>query len=530
MTEQKPFINEAVCEGCGDCGVKSNCVSIIPRETPFGRKRAIDQSSCNKDFSCVNGFCPSFVTVHGGTLRKPAGITSAPPELPAPEMPDLEEPYGIVITGIGGTGVVTIGALLGMAAHLEGKGASVLDQIGLAQKNGAVVSHVRIAKAPEAIHAVRIAAGGARLLLGCDIVTAGGPETLAKVRTDYTRAVVNCHETMIADFTQNPDLAFPEADLRAVITDSCGPEAAAFVDAGQLAAALMGDTIGTNLFMVGFAYQFGLLPLSADAIERAIEINGTAVEFNKQAFQWGRAAAHDLAAVEHAAGRDEHALEPETAESVIARRADELTAYHDEAYARRYTTLVERVRAAEAACLPRASALTDAVARAYFKLLAYKDEYEVARLYTDGRFAADLARQFDGDFRLTFHLAPPLFGRRDPETGQLIKQEYGGSVMAAFRLLSRLKGLRGTPFDPFAHTAERRAERRLIGAYEDTVAALLASLTPENHAIACEIAALPLSIRGFGHVKEASIAEAEAREAELMRAFHHPAPTADAAE
>jgi len=527
---RRAFINEAVCEGCGDCGVKSNCVSIIPRETPFGRKRAIDQSSCNKDFSCVNGFCPSFVTVHGGTLHKPAGTSAAPPELPDPVLPGLDEPYGIVITGIGGTGVVTIGAVLGMAAHLEGKGASVLDQIGLAQKNGAVVSHVRIAESPDAIHAVRIAAGGARLLLGCDIVTAGGPETLAKVRPNYTRAVVNSHATMTADFTQNPDLAFPQSDLRDAITDICGADASTFVDAGKLAAALMGDTIATNLFMVGFAFQSGLLPLSAEAIEQAVEINGAAVEFNKQAFHWGRAAAHDRAAVERAAGLHEPVSEAETLESEIARRAEELIAYQDDAYAHRYTTLVERIREAEAACLPGSSALANAVARAYFKLLAYKDEYEVARLYTDGRFAADLARRFDGDVRLTFHLAPPLFGRRDPETGELVKQEYGRWVMTAFRMLARLKGLRGTPFDPFGHTAERRDEPRLIDDYEETIGSLLAGLTPDSHITACEIAALPLSIRGFGHVKAASIAEAKAREAELMRTFHHPTPTVHAAE
>ncbi|MGC2856410.1 indolepyruvate ferredoxin oxidoreductase family protein [Novispirillum sp. DQ9] len=535
---KRVFINDLVCEGCGDCGVQSNCVAVQPVETEFGRKRAIDQSSCNKDYSCVKGFCPSFVTVEGGSPRKQAGVGAVDfAELPAPTLPDLSgEPYGIVITGIGGTGVVTISALLGMAAHLEGKGVSILDQTGLAQKNGAVVSHVRVSDDPAKLHAVRIAAGNARLVLGCDMLTAGTFDTLAKMREGYTHAVVNAHETMTADFASKPDLGFPAHEVVRAVNDAVGRDAADFIDATRIATTLLGDSIASNLFMVGFAWQKGLVPLSLEAIERAIELNRTAVEANKQAFLWGRRAAHDRAAVEALtqpgaqAGFDHH-KPSETVDEMIARRVTFLTAYQDAAYAERFRALVERVRDAERAKAAGRSGLTEAVAKGLFKLMAIKDEYEVARLYTDGTFEEALKRQFEGDnLKLTFHLAPPLLGKRDPNSGRLVKTTYGGWMMGAFRALAKLKGLRGTALDIFARTSERKMQRRLREDYVAVVEELIAGLSHDSHALAVEIAALPRTMRGFGHVLEGNVDKAKAREAELLAAFRTPAPQATAAE
>jgi indolepyruvate ferredoxin oxidoreductase len=344
--------------------------------------------------------------------------------------------------------------------------------------------------------------------------------------------VVNVHATMTADFTHDPDLNFPGRELRAALERACGEDNADFVDAGTLATALLGDSIAANLFMVGYAYQKGLLPVSAQAIERAIEINATAVDFNKQAFLWGRRTAHDRTAVERAAGIDAAATDrrAETLDDILARRIEELTAYRNAAYAARYAAFVDKVRQTEAERVPGRTDLAEAVARSYFKLLATKDEYEVARLYTDGRFEKALRRQFDGDFTLTFHLAPPILGHRDPLTGALRKRAYGPWVMNVFRILARLKALRGTPFDLFAHTPERKAERRLIADYETTLQTLLAGLDRDNHAIACDIAALPETIRGFGHVKEKNLEQSKAREADLLEAYRRPAPKATAAE
>ena len=519
---RRAFINEAVCEGCGDCGVQSNCLSIVPLETEFGRKRAIDQSSCNKDFSCIKGFCPSFVTVEGGRLRKPRPLAPAEAAAPpAPQLPALDRPYGILITGVGGTGVITIGALLGMAAHLEGKGCSVLDMAGLAQKGGAVFTHVRIAEKPEDIHAVRVAAGGARLLLGCDMMVAASFDSLAKIKAGTTRAVINAHETMTGDFTRQPDLAFPGRQLARIIADTTGPEATAFIDGSRLATALMGDSIATNLFMLGYAFQQGLVPLSAESIERAIVLNETAVEMNRQAFLWGRRAAHDRAAVERMAanGAPAPGQPAVTLDDILARRMDYLTAYQNPALARRYADFIERVRRTEAGHLPGEEALTGAVARGYFKLLAYKDEYEVARLLSDPAFHQRLAATFEGDYRISYHLAPPLLAGRDAETGHLKKRAFGPWLRRGFALLARAKGLRGGVFDIFGYSAERRRERALIADYEAVVAELLARLERDNHGLAVEIAALPEQMRGFGHIKAASIAATKKREAELLAAF-----------
>ncbi len=533
---KRVFINELVCEGCGDCAVQSNCVAVVPVETEFGRKRMIDQSACNKDTRCLDGFCPSLVTVHGGKPKRHSGTDSSPlalGPLPDPALPTAHEPYGIVITGIGGTGVVTIGALLGMAAHLEGKGVSVLDQTGLAQKNGAVVTHVRIADEPQSLHAARIAAGGARLLLGCDMVVAAGFDALAKLRAGHARAVINDHQTATAQFIKSPDALFPADAMRRLIEEQTGGDAD-FVDGTGLATALMGDSIATNLFMLGFAWQKGLIPLSAAAIERAIELNAVAVQANKDAFTWGRRAA--LRPDEVRA----RALPPEaipddqkvsqSLDEAITRRERFLEAYQDRAYAGRYRALVDRVRAAEADKTPGLTALTEAVARSLFKLMAYKDEYEVARLYTDGSFAKALEESFEGEIRLEFHLAPPLLAKRDPDTGHLRKNTYGPWLMRALRHLAKMRRLRGTWLDPFGHTAERRMERRLIGEYEVTVEEVLAHLGRDNHALAVEIAALPQSMRGFGHIKAANVAAAKAREAELMARLRAPDPLPAAAE
>jgi indolepyruvate ferredoxin oxidoreductase len=517
---KRVFINQEVCEGCGDCGTQSNCLSVTPIETAMGRKRAIDQSSCNKDFSCLKGFCPSFVTVEGGRLRKPKPVEASDIALPEPTLPKLDRPYGILITGIGGTGVVTIGQLLGMAAHLEGKGVSVMDLTGLAQKGGAVLSHVRIADRPDRLHAVRIGTAQADLLLGCDLVVSASPDALGRAGRERTTAIVNAQETVTGDFTRNADWDFPAAKLQSVIRDVVG-KAVDFPDATRLATALMGDAIATNPFMLGFAFQRGLVPVSSAAILRAIELNGVAIEFNKRAFHWGRRAAIDPVAVERIAAPAKAAI-PESLSEIVAHRRKHLTDYQDAAYADRYQALVDQVAAAERARMPGSDALARAVARNYAKLLAYKDEYEVARLYTDGGFRDRLAQQFEGDVGLKVHLAPPLWAKRDPATGHLKKQAYGAWVLRAFGLLAKFKGLRGTALDPFGRTAERRAERGLIAEYESQIAELLEQLSPANHAAAVALASLPEAIRGFGHVKDASIAKAAERRAELIAAFRNP--------
>jgi indolepyruvate ferredoxin oxidoreductase len=525
---KRVVINELVCEGCGDCGIKSNCVSVAPVETEFGRKRTIDQSSCNKDYSCVNGFCPSFVTVEGGSLRKPKKAEAGEfPALPEPARASTAEPYGILVTGIGGTGVVTIGALIGMAAHLEGKGCSVLDMTGLAQKNGAVVSHVRVADAPEQIHATRIAAGEAKLVLGCDILTGVGYDALAKMQKGVTKALVNSALVMPAGFTRDPDLAFPVGSMEREIEDAVAPGDAEFLDATKLATGLMGDSIATNLFMVGFAYQRGLLPVGEAAILRAIELNGTAIDANKQSFRWGRLAAVDPARVATAAvptATPETQRLSESLDEIIARRTEFLTAYQDAAYARRYTDLVAKVRAVEGSKLAGSAALTEAVARYYFKLLAIKDEFEVARLYTETDFTARVAAQFEGDYKLTFHLAPPVFNKPDPVTGEAKKSVYGPWMLGAFRVLAKLRRFRGTALDPFSRTAERRMERALIGEYETVVAELIGALAPHNHSLAVQLAQVPEHIRGYGHVKDRHVVAAKKKEAELLAAFRDAKP------
>jgi len=536
---KRSFINDLVCEGCGDCGLASNCVAISLLETETGRKRVIDQSACNKDYSCLKGFCPSFVTVHGGGLRKLEGTVADPDalfrDLPEPAIPEIDAPYDIVAGGIGGTGVLTVGALIGMAAHLEDRGCSVLDFTGLSQKNGEVMSEVRIAPRPEDLHSIRIANGNADLLLGCDLVVAAGAEALKRVRLGKTRAVVNTHIVPTAAFTREPDMELDGGHMGRIVANAVGGENATFLNANALMTALMGDSITTNTFLMGLAWQQGLIPVGRVAMEKAIELNGVAVRDNLRAFNWGRLAAHDPAKIDEAAapyltGRARAEARLEDFEAILAYRAGELTAYQNAAYAERYTRLVRRAAETEAAQAKGKSGLALAVARYFFKLMAYKDEYEVARLYTDGRFEDKLAAQFEGVEKLRFHMAPPLFAKRDPETGRLQKREYGPWMFKALKLVARLRVLRGTAFDPFGRTAERRAERALIDAYEETVEGLLDRLTAERHALAVDIAAIPEHIRGFGHVKERHLQAAKAKEAELLAAYHGDAPTRQAAE
>ena len=520
---RRAVINEMVCEGCGDCSAKSKCLSVEPLETEFGRKRTINQSTCNKDFSCLKGFCPSFVTVEGGQLRKgKSGARGAEgdfPALPEAKPASLAEPCGVLVTGIGGTGVITIGQILGMAAHLEGKGVSVLDMSGLAQKYGAVMSHVKIAASADQVHVARLGTGDARLVIGCDLVVSASGDALDRMNAQKTLAVVNGTTSPTAAFVKNPDWQLPGSDLQHDILEACGGKNADFIPAAELATALLGDSIATNMFMLGYAWQKGWVPLGRQAIERAIELNGVAVAFNHQSFVWGRRAAVDMERVRRIAlpatviPIEQHLSR--SLDELVERRARFLTAYQDAAYAARYRALVEKVKKAEAEKAP-STKLAEAVARYYAKLLAYKDEYEVARLYSDGAFHKKIESMFEGDYRLVFHLAPPLLAKPDARTGEPRKMQFGGWVMGLFGLLSRLKGLRGTAFDIFGRSVERRMERALIGEYEQTVAALLQGLSRENHDLAVEIASLPETIRGYGHIKAQSVEAARRKRDELM--------------
>ncbi|MBI0434507.1 indolepyruvate ferredoxin oxidoreductase family protein [Roseomonas sp. KE0001] len=534
---RRVFINDRVCEGCGDCSAKSNCLAVVPVETEFGRKRAIDQSACNKDFSCLEGFCPSFVTIEGGRPRpRPAALQAPDAGLPEPALPSLDRPYGILVTGIGGTGVITIGALIGTAAALEGKAATALDMAGLAQKGGPVWSHLRLAARQEQLHASRIAAGEARLVLGCDLVVTAAPDSLLKMRSGHTRAVVNAHEQATSDMVRGfaaqarsgdaagqPDPRLPAAEMERRIAAACGPGGASFLAATPLATGLLGEAIATNLFLLGYAWQQGLLPVGGEALRQAIRMNGAAVEMNLAAFAWGRRAALDLAAVRQAAGpgATPPALE-RGLEEIVARRVADLTAYQDAAYAARYAALVERARRAEAERAPGLGGFAEAVARNLYKLMAYKDEYEVARLHTAEGFLERVREGFEGEARPVFHLAPPLLSRRDPRTGEPRKRAFGPWILPVLRGLARARRLRGGWLDPFGHTAERRRDRALLREYEATIAGLCARLNPACHAVAVELAAIPQLIRGYGPVRERHLIQARRREAELRARLEAP--------
>jgi len=530
---RRVVINELVCEGCGDCSTTSNCLSVEPLETEFGRKRTINQSSCNKDFSCLKGFCPSFVTVEGGSLRKgnaePRAVAADDlGALETPAMPRIDEPYNVLVTGIGGTGVITIGQILAVAAHMEGKAATVLDMSGLAQKFGPVMSHVRIGQGREALHAVRVGTGSADLVIGCDLVVTTSLEAISTMHDQRTRVLINTDTAPTAEFTRNPDWQLPGSGLRQDILDAANPAHVAFVGAGKLATALLGDAIATNMFMLGYAFQKGWVPLGEQSIQRAIELNNVSVKLNEDAFQWGRRAAANLARVEARVAPSKviafTRAPSRNLDETISRRSEFLVGYQDNAYAARYRNLVERVRAAEAALGVRETALTAAVAYGYFKLLAYKDEYEVARLHTQPGFRQKIDAMFEGNYRLKFHLSPPLLNPPDPVTGVAKKSEFGPWMLTAFRLLARLKGLRGSVLDVFGRTAERRMERQLIADYEKTIEALLAGLSDHNLGIAAAIAAIPQDIRGYGHIKERSVEFARKKEARLIAEFRAATP------
>ncbi|MBN7755380.1 indolepyruvate ferredoxin oxidoreductase family protein [Nitratireductor aquimarinus] len=503
MEDPKKFvvINDLVCEGCGDCSVESNCLSVEPLETEFGTKRKINQSSCNKDFSCVNGFCPSFVTVEGATRKKRSGmefdLTRLAGDLPDPEPAALDRPFDLMITGVGGTGVVTVGALITMAAHLEGKGSSVLDFTGFAQKFGPVLSYVRLASAPDAIHQVRIDRGAADALIGCDIVVSSSPKASASYRPGM-HAVVNLAEMPTGDIVRKRDASLHVDQRLAAIEGVTGKDALAAMDANRLSEKLMGDTVFANVMMLGFAWQKGLVPVSLNALTQAIVLNGVAIEKNHRAFLIGRLAAEKPDALKGLL--DPKSQADGTLDEIVTRREAFLTDYQNAAYAERYRHLVDRVRAAEA---PFGSdAISRAVARSLFKLMAYKDEYEVARLHTQTGFSARIAEEFEGDYRIVHHLAPPFLASGTDARGRPLKREFGPWVRLPFRMLARMKRLRGTAFDPFGRTAERRMERELIGWYEAHVEKALAQLDTGNAATLAETLALPMQIRGYGPVKE----------------------------
>ncbi len=505
------FINPRVCEGCGDCGVQSNCVSILPLETEFGRKRQIDQASCNKDYSCARGFCPSFVTVEGGTLRRPAPRDPGPlPEPPARGVDPSGAATRLLIAGIGGTGVVTVSAILGMAARLDGLEATVNDVTGMAQKGGPVLGHVQIADDLANIGSDRVPPGATDVLLALDLVVANMPDAASRLGP-RTVAIANLDVAPTGAFTRNVD-ALPDAGA---LLARLGPRVAGVetLHATQAAGAAAGDPVAAGLLMLGYALQRGLVPLRRESIEQAIRLNKVAVDRNLAAFGWGRRLAAEPGAasqlgVDHAGAT--------TLDDFIARRVADLTDYQDATYASRYRRLVERVREAEARVMPGGSALTRAVAEQAYRLMAYKDEYEVARLYADPAFTAQLRGTFDGDYRLRLNLAPPLFARRDPHTGLPRKREYGPWMLPVLRGLARLRRLRGTPLDPFGYTAERRGERQLVADYFALVEQLLARLDAEQHTLAVELASWPRTVRGFGHVKARSLASALTRRDALL--------------
>ncbi len=522
---RRVFVNDLVCEGCGDCGVKSNCVSVQPLETEFGRKRKIDQSSCNKDFSCIQGFCPSFVTVEGGKPRARTPVSGGVniPDLPEPSQ--VEGSSSILITGIGGTGVITVGAVLGMAAHLEGKGCSIVDMTGLSQKNGAVMSHLKIAPSVDEVYAARVDVASADLLLACDMITAGGGEAAQMLQPGLTAGVVNSDVTPTAAFTFTRTVNFNEAQTARKLREVLDPAHSAFLPATALAERLLGDSIATNMMILGAACQLGLLPVARASIEEAIRLNGVSVEQTQLAFSLGRWAAVDpdalarLAAPAPATQATGSLALSGSLDELVERRVEFLSAYQNRAYAEAYRAFVGRVQRAEAAVSSGGAALTTAVARNLFKLMAYKDEYEVARLYADRTFAEKLKAQFDGDLKLTFHLSPPVIAPRDPDSGRPRKLAFGPWMMTAFKVLARLKGLRGTPFDPFGLTEERRMERELISTYRTDIERAIEQLTPESLAVAVKLAELPAEIYGYGHIKAARVAETQQARADLLAAL-----------
>ena len=528
---KRVVINELVCEGCGDCGVQSNCLSVEPLETEFGRKRQINQSTCNKDYSCVKGFCPSFVTVEGGQLKKKAkGKGPSPFEmgtLPEPVAPALTGVWGIVVAGVGGTGVITIGQLLGVASHLEGKGIVTQDAGGLAQKGGATWSHVLMGASQEAIRTTRVGMAAADLIIGCDPIVAANKETMMRMRAGRTHVALNSNATPTAAFVKNANWVNPSDACVHEVVQAVGLDAVGAFNADAAASQLMGDTIYTNPMLLGYAWQKGWIPLSHASLTRAIELNAVAVEQNKTAFEWGRRAAHDAGAFQSLLnpGQVVAFTKRSSVDELIAKRVEFLTDYQNAAYAQDYAAFVQKVRQVDEAVGDKSLALTQAVARYLFKLMAYKDEYEVARLYTDARFHAKINAMFEGDFKVHYHLAPPLVAKKNAR-GELQKQQFGPWMLTVFKVLARFKGLRGTALDLLGRTGERRTERALIAEYRATLDEVLVGLTgadrASRYAVALEIARIPEQIRGFGHVKERNLQAARQNWAALVAQFRHP--------
>jgi indolepyruvate ferredoxin oxidoreductase len=520
VPDKRVVINELVCEGCGDCGVQSNCLSVEPVETEFGRKRRINQNTCNLDYSCVKGFCPSFVTVEGGTLKKLAkqkkGDLGALPPLPDPVLPVAEQAWGIVVGGVGGTGVITVGQLLGMAAHLEGKGIVTQDAGGLAQKGGATWSHIQIANRPEAIFTTKVDTAKADLVIACDSIVGASKYTMSVMQAGRTFVALNTHATPTAAFVHDADWQFPASQCESAIKGSVGADLVGAFDAEQAAVQLVGDSIYTNPLLLGYAWQRGRVPLSHASLMRAMELNGVQIDNNKAAFEWGRRCAHDLAAVLslYQAAQVIQFVKKPSLDETVAKRVAFLTGYQDGAYAAQYQAFVDKVRAAEAP-LNAGHKLSDAVARYLFKLMAYKDEYEVARLHTDPAFTQKIADMFDGDVKIVHHLAPPAIARRDAH-GHLVKQPFGPWMRTAFVWLAKMKGLRGSALDPFGRSAERRTERALIAEYRACIDELLQGLNAANVDAAATIARIPEDIRGYGHVKEAHLKAARVKWERLM--------------
>ncbi len=526
---KRVVINELVCEGCGDCGVQSNCLSVEPLETEFGRKRQINQSTCNKDMSCLKGFCPSFITVEGGQLRKKTRDKAISPfelgALPEPQPVALDaahgQVWGIVVAGVGGTGVITIGQLLGMAAHIEGKGIVTQDAAGLAQKGGATWSHVLIGERQQDIRTTRVSMAAADLVIGCDPLVAAGKETMLRMREGRTRVALNAHSTPTAAFVKDGGWQNPADACAAEIAKAVGVDGVGAFNADAAATKLMGDSIYTNPMMLGYAWQRGWIPLGRAALIRAIELNAVQVDNNKAAFEWGRRAAHDWPGVEKllAPAQVLQFKKRETLDDIVGRRVAFLTEYQDAAYAASYRAFVHTARDREAAL--GKTLLAETVARHLFKLMAYKDEYEVARLHSDPAFLAKVDAMFEGDFTLNYHLAPPLLARRN-EKGELQKRQFGPAMLTGMRLLRRLKGLRGTALDIFGYSDERKTERALIGQYRSSIEELLGALAAHNHALALEIARIPEQIKGYGHVKERNLVAARAQWQELMQQWRAP--------
>ncbi|MBZ0215026.1 MAG: indolepyruvate ferredoxin oxidoreductase family protein [Fimbriimonadaceae bacterium] len=537
---ERTFINPRVCEGCGDCSVKSNCISVEPLETPFGTKRQINQSSCNMDYSCIEGFCPSFVTIEGVEVRQSSGsgvdIEALASGLPMPELGSLEKTHNILFTGVGGQGVSTSSAVLAMAAHMDGSQGATLDMTGMAQKGGPVMSHIRVTRrdpsAERSMYGSRVPTGDLDVLLGGDMIVAAGQDVLEMCDTNKSIAILNDKVATTAEFVLKQRQSADSNVLRETIK-SCVKEVYS-ADFAELALRLLSDSIYANMMLIGFAWQRGLVPISDRAIEDAILLNGVSVKANRLAFHAGRIAAHDIGLLEIDIARL-----PEISEIPLDERIafleDELAAYQNASYRDTFTGFIKVVRARESS-FKRLEKFTRTVAENLYKLMAYKDEYEVARLYADPEFSARIAQQFTGNGKFTVHLAPPLLARKNPETGRIEKMKFGPWILTAFKVLARLKGLRGTMFDVFGYTEERRTERALIADYRALIERLLRELDAGNYDLAVEIANWPDKVRGYGHVKEGKLANARANLARLMarwpasKAKANPAAAHQAAE